>query len=187
VVLRTFSPARAWRPAVVARLARTLGLMELHGRHSVSFDTIRALAIECHALDLSASELLFFSVHADDNGSTRQAYDELLTSKMLALAIALRTKFYQGTPYRDTESYMEHVGFLEVETRTVTKGWKFTIKDVCDKIIHADSVRRQFDGDWSQPLTVLEGSGPGTAKWIMGFRLAHFADCLLWWLNEHEA
>jgi hypothetical protein len=26
VVLRTFSPARAWRPAVVARLARTLGV-----------------------------------------------------------------------------------------------------------------------------------------------------------------
>ena len=25
MVLRTFSPARAWRPAVVARLARTLG------------------------------------------------------------------------------------------------------------------------------------------------------------------
>jgi len=28
VVLRTFSPARAWRPAVVARLARTLGRMK---------------------------------------------------------------------------------------------------------------------------------------------------------------
>jgi hypothetical protein len=28
VVLRPFSPARAWRPAVIARLARTLGLME---------------------------------------------------------------------------------------------------------------------------------------------------------------
>ncbi|CAD5374413.1 hypothetical protein RA210_U580001 [Rubrivivax sp. A210] len=26
MVLCTFSPARAWRPAVVARLARTLGL-----------------------------------------------------------------------------------------------------------------------------------------------------------------
>jgi hypothetical protein len=29
VVLRTFSPARAWRPAVVARLARTLGVVIL--------------------------------------------------------------------------------------------------------------------------------------------------------------
>ncbi|CAD5374032.1 hypothetical protein RA210_U470003 [Rubrivivax sp. A210] len=26
MVLRTFSPARAWRPAVAARLARTLGI-----------------------------------------------------------------------------------------------------------------------------------------------------------------
>jgi hypothetical protein len=29
VVLRTFSPARAWRPAVVARLARTLGIARM--------------------------------------------------------------------------------------------------------------------------------------------------------------
>jgi hypothetical protein len=29
VVLRTFSPARAWRPAVVTRSARTLGVMNL--------------------------------------------------------------------------------------------------------------------------------------------------------------
>lgn len=111
-------------------------------------------------------------------------YDELLTSKMLALAIALRTKFYQGTSSHGTESYMEHVGFLELQTKAITKGWKFSIKDVCDKIIHADTVRRQFEGDWSQPLTILEGTGPGQVRWTLGFRLAHFADCLLWWIND---
>lgn len=158
--------------------------MKLTGQHSVSFDAIRALAIECHALDLSAKELLFFPVHCDDNGLTRATYNELFTSKLLALAIALRTKFYQGTPYQDTIQYMEHVGFLEIDTKNFSKGWKFTIKDVCDKIIHADAVDRQFDGDFTRPLTLLEGTGPGTTKWTLGFSVAHFCDCLIWWLNE---
>ena len=52
--------------------------MKLHGQHNVSLSGIRTLAIECHALDLSAKELLFFSIHRDDNGLTRAAYDELL-------------------------------------------------------------------------------------------------------------
>jgi len=59
---------------------------------------------------------------------------------------------------------------------------------VCDKIIHADTVTRDFKGDFSRPLTVLAGTGPGAATWTMGFSLSNFADCLLWWLNEeHEA
>jgi hypothetical protein len=162
--------------------------MKLVGQHAVSLSGIRALAIECHALDLSAKELLLFSIHRDDNGLTRAAYDELLTNKMLSLAIALRTKFYQGVPYAGTERYMESVGFLELKTKTMTKGWKFTIKDVCDKIIHADTVTRQYEGDCTQPVTLLEGIGPGTTRWTLGFSLATFADCLLWWLNEeHEA
>lgn len=162
--------------------------MKFEGRHTVSLTVIRALAVECHALDLSAKELLLFPVHSDANGLTRATYDELLTSKMLALAIALRTKFYQGVSYQGTEKYMEHVGFLEIQTKTMTKGWKFTIKDVCDKIIHADTVTRDFKGDFSRPLTVLAGTGPGAATWTMGFSLSNFADCLLWWLNEeHEA
>ena len=83
--------------------------MEFRGQHEVSFQAIRSLAIECHALDLSAYELLLFPVHNDSRGLTRATYDELLTSKLLALAIALRTKFYQGTPYKGTEEYLEHV------------------------------------------------------------------------------
>ena len=68
--------------------------MKLEGGQTVSLTGIRALAVECHALDLSAKELLCFPIQCDDTGLTRATYDEFLTSKMLALAIALRTKFY---------------------------------------------------------------------------------------------
>jgi hypothetical protein len=160
--------------------------MELRGKHAVSFQAVRALAIECHALDLSAYELLFFPVHNDSRGRTRATYDELLTSKMLALAIALRTKFYQGTPYEGTEMYMEGVGFLERERRGSTSEQKVTLKDACDKIIHADSVVRQFDGPEHKPVTVLAGTAPGEVKWTLGFSLAAFADSVLWWLEDVE-
>jgi hypothetical protein len=160
--------------------------MELRGQHAVSFQAVRALAIECHALDLSAYELLLFPVHVDSRGLTRATYDELLTSKMLALAIALRTKFYQGTLYQGTEKYLEHVGFLEWEPKVSTSGWKFTLKDACDKIIHADSVIRKFDGAEHKPLTILTGAAPGGVKWTLGFSLAAFADSVLWWLEDVE-
>ncbi|MBE0547369.1 MAG: hypothetical protein IH627_06905 [Rubrivivax sp.] len=141
------------------------------------------MAIECHALDVAACEMLFNSVHRDRAGATQATYDELLTTKMLALAIALRTKFYQGIPYAGTEKYMENVGFMELESKSVTKGWRFTIKDVCDKIIHADEVTRLFDKP-DQPLTVLSGTGPGNTKWTLGFSLSIFADAMLWWVEE---
>lgn len=161
-------------------------LMELRGKHEVSFQAVRGLAIECHALDLSAYELLFFPVHVDSRGRTRATYDELLTSKMLALAIALRTKFYQGTPHQGTEKYLEHIGFFERERQGSTTNEKFTLKDACDKIIHAESVVRKFNGPETKPQTVLTGTGPGTAKWTLAFSLAAFADSVLWWLEDEE-
>lgn len=158
--------------------------MELRGQHAVSFQAVRALAIECHALDLSAHELLLFPVHDDSRDLTRATYDELLTSKMLALAIALRTKFYQGTLYQGTEKYLEHVGFLERERKGAVSGGTFTFKDACDKIIHADSVVRQFLGEQQKPLTVLTGVAPDDVKWTLSFSLSAFADSILWWLED---
>jgi hypothetical protein len=161
-------------------------LMELRGKHEVSYQAVRALAIECHALDLSAYELLFFPVHSDSRGRTRATYDELLISKMLALAIALRTKFYRGTPYQGAEEHLEYVGFLKREPKGSATDEKFTLKDACDKLIHADSVVRQFDSPEHKPLTVLTGTGQGNVKWTLGFSLAAFADSVLWWLEDVE-
>ena len=42
----TFSPARAWRPAVVAPLARTLGLMSEHFIYSESLESVVAADLD---------------------------------------------------------------------------------------------------------------------------------------------
>jgi hypothetical protein len=160
--------------------------MELRGKHEVSFQAVRTLAIECHALDLSAYELLLFPIHVDSRGLTKVTYDELLTSKMLALAIALRTKFYQGIQYQGTEKYLGNVDFHEQARKEATTDRKFSLKDACDKIIHADSVVRQFKGSSHQPLTVLTGTDRGEIKWTLSFSLSAFADSVLWWLEDVE-
>jgi len=160
--------------------------MDLKGQHAISFQMVRSLAIECHALDLSAYELLLFPVHDDARGKTKATYDELLTSKMLALAIALRTKFYQGVPHEDTHWYLEHVGSLERGRRGAMGETKFTLKDACDKIIHANSIVRRFEGQSQKPKTILEGTGPGKDQWTLSFLLSLLADCVLWWLEDVE-
>ena len=55
MVLRTFSPARAWRPAVVARLARTLGVMNLPLLAALLLGTTSALANPCVKVAVSLS------------------------------------------------------------------------------------------------------------------------------------
>ena len=160
--------------------------MEFRGQHAVSFQAVRTLVIECHALDLSAYELLLFPIHDDSRGLTRATYDELLTSKMLALAIALRTKFYQGTPHEGTEYYLKHNCVFE-QARKGKAESNFTLEDACDKIIHADSVVRQFTGKRQQPLTTLTGVAQGKSKWTLSFSLANFADSILWWLEDIQA
>ena len=147
---------------------------------------VRTLAIECHALDLSAYELLLFPVHVDARGKTKATYDELLTSKILALAIALRTKFYQGTPYEGTHWYLEYVGSLERERKGRKVDTTFNLKDACDKIIHADSIEREFRGQSQKPHTILSGTSQGGEKWSLGFSLAALADSVLWWLEDVE-
>ena len=69
--------------------------MDVLGTHRVSWEAVRRLAIECHALDSAVYPLLTDSILDDKAGKNRITYEELFTEKLLALAIALRTKFYQ--------------------------------------------------------------------------------------------
>ena len=80
--------------------------MRLHGTHKVSLDSVRIMAINCYALDLAAYPLFMDGTHSDKEGKTMAVYEELLTSQLLALAIALRTKFYQGADPQETIKYV---------------------------------------------------------------------------------
>ncbi len=155
---------------------------KLSGTHLVSFETIRSLAIECHALDLSAFMLLVAGTHQPSR-STTITYEELVTSKLLMLSVAIRTKRYQGVPHADTEKYILDCGVLDVTSKGKEASHSFTIKDICDKVIHADEVERIVaDGNNGQ-ITVLRGKQLGKS-WQLHFSISLFAEGVLNWLDE---
>jgi hypothetical protein len=156
--------------------------MELFGTHKVSYDTLRSLAIQCHALDITAYHLLFDSTHIDEDGKTKAIYEELFTNKLLALAIALRTKFYQGLDHKATIPQVSHCGFLYSYKQTEESIINVSIKDICDKIIHADSVSRFLEQGIDKPTTTLQGRYKGN-NWELSMSVSLFAEAVLNWVQ----
>ena len=150
--------------------------------HRVSFETIRALAIECHALDVSGGTLFVTGTHSPSR-STGIAYEELVSAKLLMLAVSIRTKFYQGLPWQDTDKYVNPSGFLDYIRNGVEESKIFTIKDVCDKIIHAESIDREIDGSKFGHTTSLHGNDR-KMKWTLHISVSLFAEGILNWLDE---
>jgi hypothetical protein len=157
--------------------------MDLFGIHKISFGAIRRLAVECHALDVSAVRLLIDTT-VDDPSGLRSTYEELFSEKLLSLAIALRTKFYQGIPSVGTEKYVSHSAFLLIADKELIKS--ITIKDVCDKIIHAESVERPLDDGTAQPMTKVRGKQQGVT-WVLHISTGLFCEGVLNWLASIES
>jgi hypothetical protein len=152
--------------------------MDLFGTHKISVETIRRLAVECHALDVCAVRLLIDTT-VDEPNSLRTCYEELFSEKLLSLAIALRTKFYQGIPSKGTEKFVSHSAFLLVTNKESIKS--FTIKDVCDKIIHAESISRPLNDGTAQPITQVRGTHQ-TIPWVLHVSTSVFCEGVLNWL-----
>jgi len=161
--------------------------MELLGKHRVSFDVLRSLAVQCHALDISAYHLLLDSTHADLSRRTKAAYEELFTGQLLALAIALRMKFYQGLDHEATISYVSQCGLLYKYRQSDEETVKFSMKDVCDKIIHADSISRYLEPGVEKPTTTLKGKDSrDQSEWELSMSVSLFAEGVLNWIEDEQ-
>lgn len=99
------------------------------------------------------------------------------------LAISLRIKFYQGVSDSDTNDYVIDCGFLDSSTKGALIEQSFSIKDVCDKLIHADAVERKFTDSESGLLTILRGSHR-RSPWTFHISISLFADSVLNWLDD---
>lgn len=165
--------------------------MDVLGTHRVSWEAVRRLAIECHALDSAAYPLLTDSILDDKAGKNRITYEELFTEKLLALAIALRMKFYQGAEHAETARYANDCGLFYKLDGTEEEGpLSFTFKDVCDKIIHADNIEKSVDTSSDAEITTLYGAEQRRGKpapWKLGLSVTLFTECVLNWVATREA
>ena len=157
-------------------------MTELSSHHRIEYESIRALAIECHALDLSAHTLFIDGTHSPSK-STRMTYEELLANKLLMLAIGLRTKFYQGVPHEDTRKYVVDCGFLDEDKKGERVPSSLTIKDVCDKLIHATQIERTFSDKETGLMTTIHGR-QGKTSWKLVISMSLFAEAVLNWIDE---
>lgn len=159
--------------------------MDLLGTHKLSLAQVRRIAIRCYALDLAAHPLLQDGTHGDPIGATRAAYQELFTEELLTLAIALRTKFYQGLDASSSATFVNPSGLLYRFGKDGEESALFTVKDVCDKIIHAASVRKYLEAGVPVPTTTLEGV-QNHVRWQFSFSVSLFIEGLLNWMDSME-
>ena len=157
--------------------------MQLLGTHRVSFSHVRRQALRCYALDVAAEPLLLNGTHVDAGGKTRAEYEELYSTEILSLAIALRTLFYQGVDPKSSTHFVSASGFLDRYNAMAEETVPFTVKDVCDKIIHATAISKHLEKGVANSTTMLDGKEARGMSWQLSFSVTLFIEGLLEWLN----
>ena len=161
--------------------------MELLGTHKITFEEIRSSAIKCHALDISAYHLFVDSTYSDKGDKAKSTYQDLFTRQLLGLAIALRTKFYQGLDHEGTVPYVTPCGLMYKRKQNIEENLCFSIKDVCDKIIHADRISRHMEKGVEKPTTTLRGKdNRDKSEWELSMSVSLFAEAVLNWVQDIE-
>ncbi len=110
-----------------------------------------------------------------------------MTRRLLGLAIALRTKFYQGLKHKDTVPYVGACALMYKYKDNVEENVEFSMKDLCDKIIHADSISRPMEKDVERQITTLRGRDHrDKSEWELGISVSLFAEGVLNWAQDVE-
>ncbi|MEX2491301.1 MAG: hypothetical protein WD425_06035 [Nitrospirales bacterium] len=108
-----------------------------------------------------------------------------MTSQLLTLAIVLRTKFNQGFDHKNTIPYVLHSGFLYKYKKNTEETIVFSMKDVCDKIIHADTVFVTMEEGLVKPTTTLRGKdNRDKSEWELPMSVSQFAEAVLNWVQD---
>ncbi|HEY3076748.1 MAG TPA: hypothetical protein VGJ74_16365 [Burkholderiales bacterium] len=118
------------------------------------------------------------------NDTVRPIYDDLLSTNLLHLAVAIRTNLYQGVP--DATEQVSHSALLYVDPDDLAVSQPFGIKDFCDKVIHADEIHRDLDPTENNYITVLRGRHR-RETWEMNISVQLFCEGVLNWLDGVEA
>lgn len=113
---------------------------QLLSKYKQDFDEVRRLCLQCHGLDLTTTTLFATSTYTNPSANTKSVLDSLLSSGLLNLAVAIRINIYQGWVNGAEESLDMDAASYYYDDEMVAKC--ATIKEVCDKIIHADSVTK---------------------------------------------
>ena len=159
---------------------------ELLGSHHQDFNELRRHCLLCHGLDRSADTLFTRSSYQSPSIQTQRVFKNVMSGGLLSLAICLRVNFYQGLLDPTVMLSMKYVSLYD-DLDLVVK--PVSIKDVVDKIIHADSVSKEaFPRFWEgQPKMMTQFKGKHrNRRWTLDMSVEHFAEAVLTIIDEAD-
>jgi len=163
-------------------------LHEILDEHKQDFDLVRRLCLECHGLDLTSNYLYSNTDDSFPSRNTSEILGGMISSCLLNLTVAIRINIYQGK----IDGKKERLGLIEAsyyeDDDLMLK--QTTVKDVCDKIIHANSVSMTafpFGDRSSGVLNTVQFKGTYQGKnWTLDLCMEVFAESVLRLLDRIE-
>ncbi len=160
---------------------------EIFGKHRQDINEVRRLCLICHGLDLTSDKLFNNSTYKKESNVTKEVFQNLVSGNLLNLAVAIRINIYQGKFEKQKDFPFTHCGYYyDDENRDIKN---FTLKDVCDKIIHADTISKvalppKIMGD-SKMTIQLQGKHRKRV-WTLDLNLERFVETVLNYLDQLE-
>jgi len=155
----------------------------MNGKYNVGIDHIRSLAITCHALDGQFDKLFNAGAICGNSQKVVASYDQLLSVSLLNLAIFVRVALSNEPAYRSATSGATACGLFE--TGAPEKDGGFSIKDVCDKLIHADNIFKPVEPGVEGACCRLRGTYR-EKPWEFSLGVSIFSEIVLKWLDDIE-
>lgn len=156
----------------------------MDGNYNIGTDHIRALAIQCHALDLQFDRL--FNAHSICGYSDRiyKTYNRLLSTCLLNLAISIRVSLKAEPEYSRLDAGISSCGVFGGPGPH--GNGSFSFKDVCDKLIHAEQIFKPIERGVTGAGCKLIGSHCGE-PWELGLGVQILCEYVLKWVDEIDA
>lgn len=154
----------------------------MDGTYTIGTDHIRALAIQCHGLDLQFDRLFNSETICGYSDRIYQVFNRLLSTALLNLAVSIRISLSREPDYTSCSSGIDASG-LFTEGGPNGNG-SFSIKDVCDKLIHADRIWKPIEPGVRSAGCTLEGDTYRGNPWQLGLGVQILGEWVLRWVDE---
>ena len=157
-------------------------------KHRQSFDEIRRLCFICNGLDRASSYIFTESTYTDPSDQSKSVLKSLLSSSLLHLAVSIRINLYQDIiENRPIPLETMAADYYEDEKLIVRC---VSIKDVCDKIIHADTVTKpifkHFPLEKDEKISFQLKGSSRDKLWTLNLCLELFTEIILKLVDEIE-
>ncbi len=156
----------------------------MDGSYNIGTDHIRALAIQCHALDLQFDRLFNAPSICGYSDRIYKTYNRLFSTCLLNLAISIRVSLKAEPEYSRLDTGISSCGIFE--GRGPHDNDSFSFKDVCDKLIHAEQIFKPIERGVKGARCKLIGSYRGK-PWELGLGVQILCEYVLKWLDEIDA